>query len=128
MLATGLEQTTTGEAVKMPDREVQDRLTLIFQTMLQQRTAPKVMRVLRAQNLLIPRRARYGDLQWRPPTTGQIINALRHSRVCRRFRLRPYTHPLRKRSGDQAARLPAGRPIEIPGEGQVSSRCLVGRL
>ena len=78
MLPTGLERTATGEVVKTPDREVQDRLTLIFRTMLQQRTAPKVMRLFRNQNLLIPRRDRYGDIQWRQPTTGLIINTLRN--------------------------------------------------
>jgi len=78
MLPTGLERTATGEVVKTPDREVRDRLTLIFQTMLQQRTAPKVMRLFRDQNLLIPRRDRYGDMQWRQPTTGLIINTLRN--------------------------------------------------
>ncbi|MEQ9379880.1 MAG: recombinase family protein [Pirellulales bacterium] len=78
MLPTGLERTATGEVVKTPDREVQDRLTLIFETMLQQRTAPKVMRVLRDQNLLIPRRDHYGDIQWRQPTTGLILNILRN--------------------------------------------------
>jgi DNA invertase Pin-like site-specific DNA recombinase len=73
VLPTGLERTTTGEVVKTPDREVQDRLTLIFEAMLQQRTAPKVMRVFREQNLLIPRRDRYGEIRWRQPTTGLII-------------------------------------------------------
>jgi len=47
MLPTGRERTATRKVVKTPDREVQDRLLLIFETMLQQRTAPKVMRVLR---------------------------------------------------------------------------------
>jgi DNA invertase Pin-like site-specific DNA recombinase len=78
MLPTGLERTATGEVVKTPDREVQDRLTMIFEMMLQQRTAPKVMRALRGQNLLIPRRDHYGDIQWRQPTTGLILNILRN--------------------------------------------------
>jgi DNA invertase Pin-like site-specific DNA recombinase len=73
MLPTGLERTGTGEVVKTPDREVQDRLTLIFQTMLQKRTAPQVVRVLRAANLLLPRRDHFGDLQWRQPTTTRVI-------------------------------------------------------
>jgi DNA invertase Pin-like site-specific DNA recombinase len=78
MLPTGLERTATGEVMKTPNREVQDRLSLVFETMLQRRTAPKVMRVLRDQNLLIPRRDRYGDVQWRQPTTGRIIDILRN--------------------------------------------------
>ena len=78
MLPTGLERSATGEVMKTSDREVQDRLTLIFETMLQQRTAPKVMRAFRDQNLLIPRRDRYGDIQWRQPTTGPILKMLRN--------------------------------------------------
>ncbi len=35
--------------------------------MLQQRAAPRVMRVLHSQNLLLPVRDRYGDIQWREP-------------------------------------------------------------
>ena len=44
MLPTGLERLATGDVVKTPDREVQDRLTLIFETMLEKRTVPKVLR------------------------------------------------------------------------------------
>ena len=78
MLPTGLERTTTGEVVKTPDCEVQDRLTLIFHVMLQKRTAPKVLRVLQSQHLLLPRRDHYGDIQWRQPTVTQVIDILRN--------------------------------------------------
>ena len=78
MLPTGLERTATGEVVKTPNREVQDCLTLIFQTMLHKRTTPKVLRVLQSQNLLLPRRDHYGEIQWRQPTTNQICDILRN--------------------------------------------------
>lgn len=78
MLPTGLERNANGEVVKTPDREVQDRLTLIFQAMLEQRTAPKVLRVLKGRNLRIPRRDRYGEIQWREPTTPRIVDVLRN--------------------------------------------------
>ena len=77
-LPTGLQRTATGEVIKTPDREVQDRLTLIFQLMLQLRTSPKVLRKLLSQNLLLPIRDRYGDIQWRQPTTGRIISILKN--------------------------------------------------
>ena len=77
-LPTGLERTADGEIIKTPDREVQDRLTLIFQIMLEKRTAPKVLRQLKGQDLKIPRRDHFGDIQWRQPTTTQIINILRN--------------------------------------------------
>lgn len=78
MLPTGLERTDLGEVIKTPDQEVQARLTLIFQAMLEHRTTPKVLRVLKGGNLRIPRRDRYGEIQWREPTTTQIVGVLRN--------------------------------------------------
>lgn len=78
MLPTGLERTALGDVVKTPDREMQDRLTLIFQTMLQKRTAAQVLRVLLAANLLLPRRDGYGEIQWREPTTSRIVAILKN--------------------------------------------------
>src|SRR5690606_1975636 len=59
-LPTGLERTADGEVVKTPDRDIQDRLMLIFQAMLEKRTAPKVLRLLKDQDLKIPRRDHFG--------------------------------------------------------------------
>lgn len=78
MLPTGLERLATGNVVKTADREVQDRLTLIFETMLEKRTVPKVLRVLKDRSLKIPRRDHFGDIQWREPTTMQIARILRN--------------------------------------------------
>ena len=78
MLPTGLVRTPTGEVARDPDREVQDRLTLIFRLMLELKTAPKVVRVLQERQLPVPRRDRYGDLQWRRPTTGMILKILKN--------------------------------------------------
>lgn len=78
MLPTGLVRTPTGEVVQDPNREVQDRLTLIFQLMLELKTAPKVVRALQERQLLVPRRDRYGDLQWRRPTTAMILKILKN--------------------------------------------------
>ncbi len=46
--------------------------------MLQLHTTPKVMRKLLSQNLLLPIRDRYGDIQWRQPTIGRIIQILKN--------------------------------------------------
>ncbi len=78
VLPTGLERTADGEVIKTPDLEVQHGLTLIFQTMLEKHTAPKVLRVLKAKGLGIPRRDRYGEIHWREPTTTRIIHVLRN--------------------------------------------------
>ena len=47
-----------------------------FETMLEKRTIPKVLRVLKDRGLKIPRRDHYGDIQWREPTTTQIAHIL----------------------------------------------------
>ena len=75
-LPTGLARSGSGEVVKHPNREVQDRLTLIFQTMLEKRAVPRVVRVLRQRELLVPRQDRYGDIQWRQPTASMVIRVL----------------------------------------------------
>lgn len=77
-LPTGLVRTPSGEVVRHPNREVQDRLTLIFRTMLEKKAAPRVVRLLRERQLLIPRQDRYGDIQWRQPNTPMIIKILRN--------------------------------------------------
>ena len=77
-LPVGLQRLATGEVVKTPDREVQDRLTLVFQAMLEHWAAPKVMRSLHAQDLLLPARDRYGDITWRQPTVGRILRILKN--------------------------------------------------
>jgi hypothetical protein len=41
--------------VESRDREVQDRLTRIFELMLQDRTEPRIVRALRDRDLLISR-------------------------------------------------------------------------
>ena len=46
--------------------------------MLEKRTAPKVLRLLKIQELRIPRRDHFGDILWRQLTTTQIISILRN--------------------------------------------------
>lgn len=78
ILPTGLVRSPTGEVALDPNREVRDRLTLIFQLMLELKTAPKLVRVLQQRQLLVPRKDRYGDLQWRRPTAAMILKILKN--------------------------------------------------
>jgi DNA invertase Pin-like site-specific DNA recombinase len=75
-LPTGLVRNTSGEVVKHPNREVQDRISLIFRTMLEKGAVPRVMRLFRQSQLLIPGRDRYGDIQWRQPTCARLAAIL----------------------------------------------------
>jgi DNA invertase Pin-like site-specific DNA recombinase len=67
-LPTGLVRLESGQVVKDPNLEIQDRITLVFRTLLEQKSLPKVMRFLRQHQLKIPRRDQWGDLHWKEAT------------------------------------------------------------
>ena len=61
-LPTGLERDQHGLVHKDPNIEVQDRISLVFETFLRLRSASKVLRFFSASELLLPRRDRFGDI------------------------------------------------------------------
>ena len=61
-----------------PNREVADRLELVFTTFLRLRSASKVLGFLNAHALLLPRRDRFGDLVWKKPTGAAILHLLKN--------------------------------------------------
>ncbi len=76
-LPTGLVRLESGQVVKDPNREVQDRITLVFRTLLAQKSLAKVMRLFRDQQLKVPRRDKWGDIHWKQTTTcalGDIVH------------------------------------------------------
>jgi DNA invertase Pin-like site-specific DNA recombinase len=77
-LPVGLMRLPDDRVVKDPDREVQERVGLVFSTFLEQRSAAQVLRTLREQGLSLPRRDRFGALVWRPPSLAAIIGILRN--------------------------------------------------
>jgi hypothetical protein len=58
--------------VKDPNREVQDRITLVFHTLLAQKTLTKVVRHFRTLGLKIPRRDHWGDIHWKPADNAAL--------------------------------------------------------
>jgi DNA invertase Pin-like site-specific DNA recombinase len=68
-LPTGLVRLESGQVVKDPDLEVQDRITFVFHTVLAQKSLTKAVRQLRDQQLKVPRRDKWGDLHWKQATT-----------------------------------------------------------
>lgn len=72
LLPTGLVRSPTGQVVLNPDREVQDRLRLIFQMMLEKKAIARVVRLFREKSLRVPRQDRYGDIQWRTPNAAML--------------------------------------------------------
>jgi DNA invertase Pin-like site-specific DNA recombinase len=75
-LPVGLVREQTGTVRKDPNQEVQSRLKLIFATFLQVKSACKVLRFFKDQELLIPRKDRFGDVIWKNPSVSAIIQIL----------------------------------------------------
>jgi len=94
-LPIGLVRDQLGRVQKHPDREVQDRLTLVFQTFLQRRTASKVLQYFNRQQLLLPRSDRFGDLIWKQPTISSIILILKNPAYAGAFVYGRTRHPPR---------------------------------
>jgi len=77
-LPTGLIREPSGQVVKHPDREVQSRLELVFETFLRVKAVTKVVRALNEQNLRLPRRNYFGDIVWRAPTIATVATILKN--------------------------------------------------
>jgi len=77
-LPIGLERDEHGLVHKDPNMEVQDRISLVFETFLRLRTASKVLRYFNESELLLPRRDRFGDVAWKSPTATTILSILKN--------------------------------------------------
>ncbi len=77
-LPIGLVRNAIGKVHKDPNREVQDRLDLIFTTFLRVRSASKVLQFLNTHDLCLPRHDRFGDVVWKKPTVAAILQALKN--------------------------------------------------
>lgn len=77
-LPTGLVRNGRGQVIKIPNQEAQARLSLVFETFLQCRSASKVVDEFNRHDLLLPRRDRFGDLAWKAPTVAAVLSILKH--------------------------------------------------
>src|ERR671924_1613868 len=77
-LPTGLVRNGQGQVHKIPNQEAQARLSLVFETFLQCRSASKVVEVFNTHDLLLPRRDRFGDLVWKAPRVAAVLAILKH--------------------------------------------------
>jgi DNA invertase Pin-like site-specific DNA recombinase len=77
-LPVGLVRDAIGKVHKDPNREVQDRLELIFTTFLRLRSANKVVWFLTTHDLRLPRRDRFGDVVWKKPTVAACVQILKN--------------------------------------------------
>jgi DNA invertase Pin-like site-specific DNA recombinase len=74
-LPTGLIR-TDGVVTKHPSLEVRDRIDLIFATFLEQKSVSQTVRWFIKNDLLLPRRNRHGDIQWKRVTAASISSFL----------------------------------------------------
>lgn len=77
-LPTGLVRDQSGIVTQDPDAEVRSRIALVFSAFLTERTAVRVVGVLRARGLALPRQNRHGDTVWRAPTIAAVTTILRN--------------------------------------------------
>jgi DNA invertase Pin-like site-specific DNA recombinase len=74
-LPTGLIR-TDGVVTKHPNVEVRQRIELIFATFFQQKSVAQTVRWFIKNDLLLPRRDRHGDIQWKRVTAASISSFL----------------------------------------------------
>ena len=77
-LPVGLVRDEQGIVQKHPNQEVQDRITLVFETFLKVKASSQVVCRFNAQGLLIPRQNRFGDISWRKPSVAAILSMLKN--------------------------------------------------
>src|SRR5262245_55839354 len=77
-LPVGLERDPSGKVHQTANREVQDRLHLVFSSFLRLRSASQVLRLLNDQGLFLPRRDRFGDVIWRAATIAAVLAILKN--------------------------------------------------
>jgi hypothetical protein len=78
MLPAGLVRDATGVVAKDPNREVQERIALVFTSFLELGSVGKVMRTFQSRGLGVPRRDRCGEVAWRPATADRISRILKN--------------------------------------------------
>jgi DNA invertase Pin-like site-specific DNA recombinase len=75
MLPTGLIR-TDGVVTKHPSAEVRNRIDLIFDTFLEQKSVAQTVRWFITNDLRLPRRDRHGDIQWKRATAASVSSFL----------------------------------------------------
>lgn len=72
MLPTGLQRLESGQVIKHPDREVVERIDLVFEKLLERKSLAQTVRWFNNHNLKIPRRDMHGEIHWKRPTVASL--------------------------------------------------------
>ena len=108
-LPVGLVRDASGVVAKDPNLEVQDRLSLLFETFLKVRSVAKVMREFNSRGLELPRRNRHGDLQWTQATTSAVATILKNPAYAGAF---VYGRTRLRKPSEGKSAMKAAKPIE----------------
>jgi DNA invertase Pin-like site-specific DNA recombinase len=74
VLPTGLERLESGVVIKHPSIEVRQRVELIFTTLLEKKSISQTVRWFISKHVLLPRRDRHGDIQWKRATAASVCS------------------------------------------------------
>ena len=124
----GLTRDALGRVVKRPDREVQDRIDLVFATFLRVRSLAGVVRSFNDQDLFVPRRDAFGDVVWRRPTVSSVGAILKNPAYAGSF---VYGRTRTERTGpdhNPGPETAAGLRVADPHPGRVSSLHRLGHV
>ena len=108
-LPVGLVRDASGVVVKDPNLEVQERLSLVFETFLKVRSVAKVMRDFNSRGLELPRRDRHGDLRWTQATTSAVAAILKNPAYAGAF---VYGRTRLRKPADGKSAMKTAKPIE----------------
>jgi DNA invertase Pin-like site-specific DNA recombinase len=120
-LPTGFVRDPSGVVTQDTNREVQERIALLFECFLGARTAAKVMRTFTARGLALPRRDRDGEIMLEASNRcGHHLRA-EESSLCWCFCLRSDVPKAVEPSGSSAGQVAAsGNGLEDRGQEQIS--------
>jgi len=104
-LPAGLVRDASGVVTKDPNQEVQDRVTLVFDSFLRLRTTMQVTRALHARGLMLPRSDRRGETHWAQPNRAAVTEMLKNPAYAGAFAY--------GRTQMREAATPGGRRVQV---------------
>jgi DNA invertase Pin-like site-specific DNA recombinase len=111
-LPTGLIRLDDGRVVKDPDQQIQHSLTLVFERFAKLSSCQKVLRSLRDDGVLLPRRQvagpQAGELLWKRPSTAMLYGILHNPAYAGAFAYGRKSAPADRRPGQH------GRAVRQP--------------
>ena len=77
-LPVGLIRTEQSKVLKDPNKDLQDRIDLVFRTFLKLGSASKVLQFFNKNNLLLPRTDFVKGISWKKPSIAAVLSILKN--------------------------------------------------